>query len=134
MASAQSIALRQRVARNFWCVGLCWRGQGSLHVHVPFSAKPAEVLSTSERIRRSELRRDNLGALARGVSLEQRSKQREEFANEWSAWLRQRMDACNCDDPTAILPDALARLQQLAEDSALAAIKELKKTLMGALK
>jgi hypothetical protein len=96
--------------------------------------RPAEVLSTSERIRRSELRRDNLGALARGVSLERRTEERERYASEWAAWLRSKMDACDCDDPTAVLPDALARVQQLAEDSALAAIKDLKKALMGALK
>jgi hypothetical protein len=96
--------------------------------------RPAPVLSTSERIRRAEIRRDDLGALARGVSLEQRTKQREEFANEWAAWLRMRMDNAECDDPVALLPDALARVQQLAEDAAFAAIKDLKKGLMGALK
>jgi hypothetical protein len=66
----------------------------------------ATNLSTSERIRRAEIRRDDLGALSRGVSLEQRTKQREEFANEWAAWLRMRMDSADCDDPVALLPDA----------------------------
>jgi len=96
--------------------------------------RPAAALSTAERIRRAEYRRDNLAALARGMSLEQRAKQREECAGEWAAWLRQRMDSADVDDPVQILPDALARLQQLAEDAAIAAIKELKKALMGALK
>jgi hypothetical protein len=96
--------------------------------------RPAPVLSTDERIRRSELRRDNLGALARGVSLERRTEERERYASEWAAWLRSKMDASDCDDPTAVLPDALARVQQLAEDAALAAIKELRKALMEVLK
>jgi len=96
--------------------------------------RPAPVLSTAERIKRSELRRNDLGALASGMSLEQRTKQREEFANEWAAWLRMRMDSADVDDPTSLLPDALARLQEIANDCAVAAIKELKKALMGALK
>jgi hypothetical protein len=96
--------------------------------------RPETVLSTNERIRRSELRRDNLAALARGVSLERRTEERERYASEWAAWLRQRMDSADVDDPVQILPDALARLQQLAEDSAVGAIKELKKALMGVLK
>ena len=44
------------------------------------------------------------------------------------------MDASDCDDPVQILPDALARAQQLAEDSAIAAIKEFKTAMKGAIK
>jgi len=91
-------------------------------------------IDTAERIRRSEYARDSKAALARGESLEARSKRREGYANEWAAWLRQRMDASECDDPVQILPDALARAQQLAEDSAIAAIKEFKTAMKGALK
>ena len=95
---------------------------------------PAATLSTAERIRRSELRRENLGALRAGESLEVRSQRREGYANEWAAWLRSKMDSADVGDPVQVLPDALARLQQLAEDSTIAAIGELKKALMGVLK
>jgi hypothetical protein len=96
--------------------------------------RPAPVLSTGERIKRSELRRNDLGALASGVSLEQRTKQREDYANEWAGWLRMRMDSAEVDDPTALLPDALARLQEIADDRAIAAVNKLKKALMEVLK
>jgi hypothetical protein len=91
-------------------------------------------IDTAERIRRSEYARDSKAALARGESFEARSKRREGYANEWAAWLRQRMDASDCDDPVQIFPDALARVQQLAEDSAIAAINEFKTAMKGALK
>jgi hypothetical protein len=91
-------------------------------------------IDTAERIRRSEFRRDSLGALARGESLEKRAKQREELANEWAAWLRQRMDAADCDNPVEVLPDAMARLQQMIDDRIAVATNELKATLRGALK
>jgi hypothetical protein len=100
----------------------------------PSRFPPNATLSTAERVRRAEYRRDNLAALARGVSLEQRSEERERYAGEWAGWLRSRMDSADVDDPVQILPDALARVQQLAEDSAIAAIKELRKALMGVLK
>src|SRR5262245_2410830 len=91
-------------------------------------------LSTAERIRRSEYVRHSKAALARGESLEARTKRREEYGNEWAAWLRQRMDSSAVDDPGSLLPDALARMQELADDRAVAAISELKKALMGVLK
>jgi hypothetical protein len=91
-------------------------------------------LTTVELIRRSEYVRDSRAALARGETLEVRSKRREGYANEWAAWFRQRMDRVGCDDPTELLPDALARLQQLADDRVVEAINEVKATLRGALK
>jgi len=91
-------------------------------------------ISTSERIRRAEYVRDSKAALARGESLELRGKQREQFANEWAAWLRQRMDAADCDNPVEVLPDALSRLQQMIDDRIAVATNELKATLRGALK
>ena len=96
--------------------------------------RPAAALSTAERIRRAEYRRDNLAALARGMSLEQRAKQREECAGEWAAWLRQRMDSADVDDPVQILPDALARLEQIVDDRVAVAKNHNKATLRGALK
>jgi hypothetical protein len=94
----------------------------------------ATNIDAAERIRRSEYVRDSRAALARGETLQDRSKRREESANRWAAWLRQRMDASDCDGPVQILPDALARLQQIAEDSAVAAIKEFKTAMKGVLK
>jgi hypothetical protein len=96
--------------------------------------RPDAVLSTAERARRAEYRRDNLAALARGVSLEARAAERERFGQEWGAWLRQRMDACDVDDPVQILPDALARLEQIIDDRVAVAIKEFKTAMKGALK
>jgi len=51
-----------------------------------------------------------------------------------AAWFRQRMDSTDVDDPSELLPDAMARLQEIADDRVIAAINELKKVLMGALK
>jgi hypothetical protein len=96
--------------------------------------RPAPVLSTGERIRRSELRRDDLGALAQNMSLEQRTKQREDFANEWAGWLRSKMDSADCDEPSALLPDAFARLQQIIDDRIATAFKQFKTELKGVLK
>jgi hypothetical protein len=78
--------------------------------------------------------RDSKATLVRGGSLETRAQQREELAGQWAAWLRQRMDAAGCDDPTEILPDALARLEQIVDDRVAVAINEIKATLRGALK
>jgi hypothetical protein len=94
----------------------------------------ATNIDAAERIRRSEFVRDSKAALARGESLEVRSKRREGYANEWAAWFRQRMDRAGCDDPVELLPDAMARLQQLADDAVVAAIKEFKTAMKGALK
>ena len=92
-------------------------------------------LSTAERIRRAEYLRDSRAvALARGQTIETRAKQREELANQWSAWLRQRMDAADCDDPAEVLPDALARLEQIVDDRVTAALNEFKSAVKGALK
>jgi hypothetical protein len=91
-------------------------------------------IDAAERIRRSEYARDSRAALARGETLEVRSKRREGYANEWAAWLRQRMDRVGCDDPTEVLPDALARLEQIVDDRVAVAINEIKATLRGALK
>jgi hypothetical protein len=93
-----------------------------------------ESASTAERIRRAEYMRDSKAALARGEPFELRGKQREQFAAEWAAWFKQRMDRVGCDDPTELLPDALARLQQLIDDRIAVAINEIKTKLQGALK
>jgi hypothetical protein len=43
------------------------------------------------------------------------------------------MDGAGCSDPGQVLPDALARLQQLAADQTAAAIAELKANLRKAI-
>ena len=91
-------------------------------------------IDTAELVRRLEYRRNSLGALAHGESLESRTKRREEYANEWAAWFRQRMDSAEVDDPVSLLPDAMARLQEIADDRAIAAINKLKKALTEVLK
>jgi len=44
------------------------------------------------------------------------------------------MDSTNCSDPVELLPDALAKLEQLIDDRVTAAINEVKTALRGALK
>jgi hypothetical protein len=89
--------------------------------------RPAATLSTDERVKRSEYARDNIAALARGQPLEMRGKEHEEFANEWAAWFRLKMSTADCDDPEALLPDGLARLQQIIDDRIAVALKEFRK-------
>ena len=91
-------------------------------------------IDTAERVRRSEYARNSKAALAQGQSLETRAKQREELANNWSAWFRQRMDAADCNDPVEVLPDALSRLEQIIDDRIAVALNEFKSVMKGALK
>jgi hypothetical protein len=92
-------------------------------------------LSTAERIRRAEYLRDSRAvALTQGQTIETRTKQREELANNWSAWFRQRMDAADCNDPVEVLPDALSRLEQIIDDRIAVALNEFKSVMKGALK
>ena len=82
---------------------------------------------------RTEVVRDTRAALAHGETLEARTKRREGKADDWSRWFRQRMDAGDIADPVQLLPDAFARLQLLAEDRVVAAMKELKAVLRKAV-
>jgi hypothetical protein len=43
------------------------------------------------------------------------------------------MDASRCADPVELLPDAFARLEQLAEDRIAASVKEFKDVLRKAI-
>jgi hypothetical protein len=92
------------------------------------------AVSTAERVRRSEYVRDTKGALARGETFEVRSMHHEEFADRWAAWLRMRMHQTGCDDPSRVLPDAFARVEQLIDDRVAAALKEFKTNLKEVLK
>jgi hypothetical protein len=91
-------------------------------------------LSATERARRTEYVRESKAALRRGETIEQRSKHREDKADEWARWLHQKMDESGCTDPVELLPDALARLEQSIDDCIAVAITEMKATLRGALK
>src|SRR5262245_25991310 len=87
----------------------------------------------AERARRTEWARDMRGAVAHGESFEAHAKRREEKADDWARWFRQKMDAGGLADPTVLLPDAFARLEQLAEDRVAAAVKEFKGALRKAI-
>jgi hypothetical protein len=91
-------------------------------------------LSEAERARRREWTHNARGAVAHGETFEAHAKRREEKADDWARWFRQKMDAGGVIDPVVLLPDAFARLEQLAEDRVAAAVRELKTTLKGALK
>ena len=65
--------------------------------------------------------------------MEQRTKRREDKADAWAKWLHERMDSTGCSDPVELLPDILARVEQLAEDRVAGAVVEIKTTLRKAL-
>jgi hypothetical protein len=91
-------------------------------------------IDEAERARRTEMARDLRAACAQGETLEVRAKKREEKADEWARWFKQNMAAAGCTDPGQILPDALARLEQVTNDRIVAAVHELKSAMRGALK
>ena len=90
-------------------------------------------IDEAERARRSEFIRDQKAALANNETFEARTKRREQKADDWSGWFRHRMDAADIVDPAQLLPDAFARLELLAEDRIVAAMKELKAVLRKAV-
>jgi hypothetical protein len=92
------------------------------------------ILDPHERTRRTEFVREIRSATLSGESTEQRARSRDKKIADWSRWLRQQMDTSGCSSPTEILPEALARLEQLAEDHTAAAVREIKTALIGALK
>jgi len=92
------------------------------------------ILDEAERARRGELLREQRAAARAGISPDERTQQREQKADEWAQWLRRKMDSAGCTDPVVLLPDILARLQQLAEDHTLAAIRDLRAIMREALK
>jgi hypothetical protein len=90
-------------------------------------------ISAQERFRRSETVRDTRAALAQNQSVEARLKTRADKADAWTAWFRHKLDASQCRDPMELLPEALALLEQLADDRVTAAVNEIKATLRKAL-
>jgi hypothetical protein len=91
-------------------------------------------ISEHERFRRGEHARDSRAALAQNQTLEKRLAQRDAKADTWAKYLRHKMDAARCTDPVEVLPEALAKLEQLLEDRIAVATKEIKAALREALK
>jgi hypothetical protein len=91
------------------------------------------IIDEAERSRRAEFVREARAAACQGTSPEARTQKREDKADAWAQWFRQKMETGGCTDPAALLPDAFARLEQLSEDYAIAAICEIKATLKKAL-
>src|SRR5262249_44688478 len=77
----------------------------------------------------AEFARDVKAAAQKGETLEQRIKKREENAEAWAHWFRQKIDSNGCADPVELLPDACARLEQIVDDRVAAAVAELKAAL-----
>src|SRR5262245_19971980 len=84
------------------------------------------IINEAERARRAEFARDARAAAQEGETLEQRIKKREENAEAWAHWFRQKIDSNGCADPVELLPDAWARLEQIVDDRVAAAVAELK--------
>ena len=87
-----------------------------------------------ERARRTEYVRETALALRNNETLDQRTATRENRADDWSRWLRQKMDSAGTHDPSELLPDILAKLDQVIDDRVAAAVRDFKATLMKALK
>jgi hypothetical protein len=92
------------------------------------------VPDAAERARRTEFIRDAKAACLNDETLDQRTKRREDRADGWAKWLRRKMDDAGCADPTELLPDILAKIDQSIDDRVAAAIREIKKSLKDALK
>ena len=88
------------------------------------------ILSEAERNRRAGNHAQYAGGAAAGETVEGRTRKRDAMADAWAAWFRQRM---NGGDPTAFLPDALGRLEQMIDDRVAAAVSEIKTALRKAL-
>jgi hypothetical protein len=83
---------------------------------------------------RREFIRESKAAIVSDQTLEERALKREGKADEWAQWLRRRMDAAGCSDPAELMPEICAQIEQAAEDCVAAAVRELKTTLLKALK
>jgi hypothetical protein len=95
---------------------------------------PQGALDAAERARRIEFIRDAKVAFLNDETIQQRTRKFEGKASDWALWLRRRMDDTGCATPAEILPDVCARLEQIAEDRANAAVREIKRALKDALK
>ena len=82
---------------------------------------------------RADFTADLRGAVAQGISFEERRERYETKANAWLKWWTREMKVRNCDDPNELLPDACARLDAIIEDRVAMAIRDLRAELRKAL-
>jgi hypothetical protein len=85
------------------------------------------------RARISSMKETSRAALS-GQTVAQREQARATKADEWAAWWHREMEINNSSNPTELLPDAFARLEQKAEDLVLSAVRQLKSDLRKAIK
>jgi hypothetical protein len=89
--------------------------------------------SDSDRQRRTEFVRDAKGAAKQGVTTDSRKVLREQKADGWVRWFHARIDTRG-GEAIQHLPDALAELETRIDDQVAGALRELKATLVKALK
>jgi hypothetical protein len=94
---------------------------------------PNAAPDAAERARRTEFIRDAKTACANGETLDRRTAAREKRADEWAKWLRRKMDDIGCTDPTELLPDILAKLDQTIDDRVAAATREINTAIRKAM-
>jgi hypothetical protein len=82
---------------------------------------------------RAEFVRSARGANKQGVTYEQRIADREAKADQWAHWFRQRMGERG-GNAIDWLPDALGELEARVRDEISGELRELKHSLMKALK
>ena len=68
-----------------------------------------------------------------GESVERRLRRREASASEWLKWFHDLMDRRGARDPTELLPEFAAKLEQSFEDRIAEALREFKSALKKAL-
>jgi hypothetical protein len=98
----------------------------------PSSASSAST-KRDDRSSRIERTREASAAALAGETGAQRTKKIEARADVWAKWIRQKMDDKGCADPTELLPEILARMDQTVDDRVAAAIQEFKRALRKAL-
>jgi hypothetical protein len=84
-------------------------------------------ISEAERFRRSEHARDSRAALAQNENLEQQLAKRDAKADAWAKWFRHEMTRTHRTDPVELLPEALARIEQLVEDRIAVSVNDVQR-------
>ena len=90
---------------------------------------------TADNDRRARIRsvKEAGWATLSGQTVAQRDQIRNTRASAWSKWLRKEMEGHGCEDPAEVLPAALAHLQQIVDDTVIAAVRQLRSDLRKAL-
>jgi hypothetical protein len=91
-----------------------------------------DAADNEQRARISSMKEAGRAALS-GQTVAQRNRTRNARASEWSRWLRKEMEGHGCEDPAEVLPAALAHLQQIVDDTVIAAVRQLRSDLRKAL-